>query len=92
MVFTLLAIGCETWSLTLRDERRLRVFENWVLRKVFGPKRDEVTGEWRKLHNEELKDLYSLPNIVRVVKSRRMRWAGHVARMREGAQGVGGEA
>ena len=60
------------------------VFENRVLRRVFGPKREEVTGEWRKLHNEELSDLYSLPNIVRVVKSRRMRWAGHVARMREG--------
>ena len=65
----------------MREERRLRVFENRVLRKVFGPKRDEVTGEWRKLHNEELNDLDSLPNIVRVVKSRRMRWAGHVARM-----------
>ena len=75
--------GCETWSLTLREERRLRVFENRVLRKVFGHKRDEVTGEWRKLHNEELNDLYSLPNIVRVVKSRRMRWAGHVVRMGE---------
>ena len=62
--------GCETWSLTLREERMLRVFENRVLWKVFGPKRDEVTGEWRKLHNEELNDLYSLPNIVRVVKSR----------------------
>ena len=76
--------GCETWSLTLREERRLRVFENRVLRRVFGPKRDEVTGEWRKLHNKELSDLYSLPNTVRVVKSRSMRWAGHVARMGEG--------
>ena len=75
--------GCETWSLTLREERRLRVFENRVLRKVFGPKRDEGTGEWRKLHNEELNDLYSSPNIVRVVKSRRMRWVGYVARMGE---------
>jgi hypothetical protein len=67
----------------LREERRLRVFENRVLRRVFGPRRDEVTGEWRKLHNEELIDVYSLPNIVRVVKSRRIRWAGHVARMGE---------
>jgi len=75
--------GCETWSLILREERRLKVFENRVLRRVFGSKRDEVTGEWRKLHNVELRYLYSLPNIVRVVKSRRMRWAGHVARMGE---------
>jgi hypothetical protein len=77
----------ETWSLTLREERRVRVFENRVLRRVFGSKRNEVTGEWRKLHNEEFSDLYSLPNIVRVVKSRRMRWAGHVALMGE-ARGV----
>jgi len=77
--------GCETWSLTLREERRLRVFENRVLSRVFGSKRDEVTAEWRKLHNEELRDLYSLPNIVRVLKSRRMRWAVHVARMGEGS-------
>jgi hypothetical protein len=65
----------------LRRERRLRVYENRVLRRVFGPKRDEVTGEWKKLHNEELNDRYSLPNIVRVVKSRRMGWVGHVTRM-----------
>ena len=76
--------GYETWSLTLREECRLRVFENRVLRRIFGTKRDEVTGEWRKLHNEELNNLYSSPNIVRVVKSRRMRWAGHVAHMGEG--------
>jgi len=75
--------GCETWSLTLRKEHGLRVFENRMLRRVFGPKRDEVTGEWRKLHNEEINDLYSLPNIVRVIKSRRMRWAGQVACMGE---------
>ena len=75
--------GCETWSLKLRKERKPRVFKNRVLRRVFGPKRDEVTGEWRKLH-EELSNLYSLLNIVRAVKSRRMRWAEHVARMGEG--------
>jgi len=75
--------GCETWSLTLREERRLRMFENRGLRRIFGPKRDEVTGEWRKLHNRELNDLYFSPNIVRVIKSRRIRWAGHVARMVE---------
>jgi hypothetical protein len=75
--------GCETWSLTLTEEHILRVFENRVLR-IFGPKRDEVTGEWRKLHNGGLHDLYSSPNIIRQIKSRRMRWAGHVARMGEG--------
>ena len=73
IILPVVLYGCETWSLTLRDERRLRVFENRVLRRVFGPKRDEVTGEWRKLYNEELSDLYSLPNILRVVKSRRKR-------------------
>jgi hypothetical protein len=75
--------GCETWSLTLREEHRLRVSENRVLRKIFGPKR-EGDGSWRKLHNDELHSLYSSPNIVRVIKSRRLRWAGHVARMWEG--------
>jgi hypothetical protein len=75
--------GCETWSLTLRKEHRLRVFENKVLRRIFGPKRDEVTGEWRKLHNDELHNLYSSPEISRQIKSRRMRWARHVARMGE---------
>ena len=72
--------GCETWS-TLREERKLRVFENMVLRRIFGPRRDEVTGEWRRLHNEELNDLYSSPSIIWVMKSRRMRWAGHVVYM-----------
>jgi len=73
--------GFETWSLTLREERRLRVLENRVLRRIFGLKRDEVTGERTKLHNEELNDLYCSPNIFRVIKSQRMRWKGHVARM-----------
>jgi hypothetical protein len=68
--------GCETWSLTIREEHRLRLFE--MLRRISGPKRDEVTGEWIKLY-EELRDLYSSPSIIRIIKSRRMRWAGHVA-------------
>jgi hypothetical protein len=71
---------------TLREEHRLRVFENRVLRRIFGPKRDEVTGEWRKLHKGELQNLYSSPDIIRQIKSRRMRWAGHVARMGEGGK------
>jgi hypothetical protein len=75
--------GCETWSLILREECRLRVFENRVLRRIFGLKRDEVTGEWKRLHNEELYGLCFSPNIIPVTKSRRLRWAGHVARMGE---------
>ena len=74
---------CETWSPTLREERRLRVFENRMLRRIYGVKRDEVTGEWRKLHNEELNDLYCSQNIVQVIRSTIMRWAGLVARMGE---------
>jgi hypothetical protein len=70
---------CETWSLTVREEHKLRVFEKRVLRRIFGPKRDGVMEGWRKLHNEELHNLYSSPSIIRVIKSRRMRWAGHVA-------------
>jgi hypothetical protein len=65
--------GCETWSLTLREEHKLRVFENRVLRRIFGPKRDKMTGDWRKLHNEELHSLYSSPSIIRMIKSRRVR-------------------
>jgi len=69
--------GCETWSLTLREKRGLRVFENRVLRSIFRPRRDEVIKKWRKLHNEELNELYSSPNIFRVIKSRKLRWMGH---------------
>jgi len=83
IILPVVLYGCEAWSLTLREERKLRVSVNMVLRRIFGPRRGEVTGEWRRLHNEELNDLYSSPNIVRVIKSRRMRWAGHVARMGE---------
>jgi len=79
IILPVVLYGCETWSLTLRKERKLREFENMVLRRIFGPRRAEVTGELRRLHNEELNDMYSSPNIVRVIKSRRMRWAGHVA-------------
>jgi hypothetical protein len=79
IILPVVLYGCETLSLTLREEHGLRVFENRVLRRIFGPKRDEVTGGWRKVHNEELHDLYSSPSIVRVIKARRMRWAGHVA-------------
>ena len=81
IILAVVLYGCETWSPILREEHRLRVFDNRVLGKIFRLRRDEVTGEWRKLHNEGLNDLYSLPNIVRGMKSRRMRWAWFVARM-----------
>ena len=92
IILPVVLCGCETWSITLREERRLRVSENRVLRRIFGPKRAEVTGEWRKLHEEELNDLYCSQYIVRMIKSRRIRWAGHVARMEERCiQDFGGE-
>jgi hypothetical protein len=84
IIVSVILYGCETWSLTLREEHRLRVFENRVLRRIFGPTRDEITGEWRKLHSWELHNLYSSPGIIRQIKSRRLRGAGHVARMGEG--------
>jgi hypothetical protein len=87
VILPVVLYGCEIWSLILREEHRLRVLENTVLRKIFGPKMEE-DGSWRKLHNDELHSLYSSPNIVRVIKSRRMRWAGHVARMEEGREEV----
>jgi hypothetical protein len=88
-MLTVVLYGCETWSLILREERRLRVFENRVLRRIFGLKRDEVTGEWRKIHKEELHDLYSSFNIVRVIKSRRTRWVGYGVRMGRGEVCIG---
>ena len=91
IILPVVLYGLETWSLTLREEGRLRVLENRVLKRIFGPKRDEVTGERRKLHNEELNDLYCSVNTVRAIKSR-IRWAGHVARMGERSiQAFGGE-
>jgi hypothetical protein len=83
-ILPVVSYGCETWSPTLREEHRLRVLEDRVLRGIFGPKRDEVMVEWRKLHNADLPDLYSSPNIIGLIKSRRMRWARHVACMGEG--------
>jgi hypothetical protein len=83
IILPVVLYGCETWSLTLKEEHRLRVSENRVVRRIFGLKRDEVTGEWRKLHNEELHNVYSFPDVIRQIKSSRMRWAGHVACMGE---------
>jgi hypothetical protein len=83
VILPVVLYGCEMWSVTLREVHKLRVFENRVLRRIFGPKKDEVTGEWRKLRNKELHDLYSSPIIIRMIKSQRMRWAGHVAQMGE---------
>ena len=83
VILPVVLYGCEIWSPTLRGEHRLRAFENRVLRGIFGTQTEEVTGEWKELHNEKLNDLYCSPNIVRVIKSSRMRWAGHVARMGE---------
>jgi len=82
-ILPIVLYACETWLLTLREERKLRVFENMVLRRIFGPRTDKVTGEWRRLHNKELNDLYSSPNIMWVIKSRRMGWAGLVVRVGE---------
>jgi hypothetical protein len=82
-----LIYGCETWSRTLKEERSLRVFENRVLRKLFGPRRREETGRWRKLHNKDLHTLYSLSGIIRMLKSKRMRWEGHVEKMRREVMG-----
>jgi hypothetical protein len=83
IILPMVLYGCETWSLTVREEHKLRVFENRVLRKIFGQKRDGVTGGWRKLHNEDLHSLYSSPSIIRIITLRRMRWAGHEAQMGE---------
>ena len=88
IIFPVVLFECETLSLILREERSLRVLENRVLRRIFGPKRDGVTGEWRKLHNYELNDLYCSANIVRVIISIRMIWTGHVARMGRSAHRV----
>jgi hypothetical protein len=88
-------MGVKLGSLTLREEHRLRVFENRVLRRIFRPKKDEVTGEWRKLHNEELRYLYPSPSIIRIIKSQQMRWDGHVTRMggeEERLQIIGGKS
>jgi hypothetical protein len=89
IILLVVSYGCEIWSLTLREEHRLRVFENRVLRRIFGQKRDEVVGGWRILHNEELDNVYSSPDIIRMMKSRRMRWEGNLAGMRRRGMHIG---
>jgi hypothetical protein len=93
-LFNLFIYGCETWSQTLKESHRLRVFENRVLRRLFESKRDEATGKWRKLHNEELHNLFSLPSIIRVMKSMRIIWTGRVERVweKEGIHAISGKA
>jgi hypothetical protein len=89
IILPVVLYGCETWPLTLSEEHRLKVFENRVLRRIFEPKRDEVTEEWGKFHNEELRDLYSSPSIIRIIKSKRIRRVGHVAQMGEKGNAYG---
>jgi hypothetical protein len=89
IILPVVLYGCETWSLTLREEHRPRVIEDRVLRRLFRPNGDEVTGEWKTLHSEELRDFYSSPCIIRIIKSRKLRWAGHVARMGENRNAYG---
>ena len=89
MVLPIALYGCETWSVILREECRLRIFESRTMRGIFGPERNEMIGEWRKLHTQELNDLYSSPNIIRLVESRKMRWVGNVARMGKGKMYAG---
>jgi hypothetical protein len=88
VILSVVLYGCETWSLTVREEHKLRVFENRVLRRIFGPTKDGVMGGWRKLHNEELHNLYTSPSIIIIIKSGMMRWVGHVARMGEKKRSV----
>jgi hypothetical protein len=89
IILPVVLYGYETWSLTFREDHRLGMFENRVLRKIFGPKRDELAGEWKKLHNKELHDLYYSPSIIRIIKATRMRWTGHVARIGRRGTGIG---
>jgi hypothetical protein len=89
IILPVVLYGCETWSVTLREEHGLRVFENRVRKRIFGPRRDEMIGGWRKLHNEELRNSYSSPSIIRITKLRSVRWAGNVARIRRRGMHIG---